>query len=186
MIELLIILSSSIWTYPCLEDSLVALSQLLEAVVSLLLKVWFLLYLCLVEAVDDGVLALGHEDALDLAGVFEADLADFHAAILLQVGPWGIDDCNIVLLVAFGRVLKGAQPGKRSEEVNTFNGVGLCQLSKVHDQLFGKSVPCLTFLHAKVDMCAGEFICVKLTIAGQHCWPLVLTEGRRYLTLHHI
>ena len=69
--------------YPGLKSCLVTASQLLEAIVSLLLEVWLLLYLCLVETVDDGVLALGDQDALYFAGVLEADLADLHAAVFL-------------------------------------------------------------------------------------------------------
>jgi hypothetical protein len=85
-----------------LKDSLVATSQLLETIITLLLQIGLLLHLCLVEAIDNRVLALGHEDALDFARVLEANLANFHAAVLLEVGPWCVDDCDIVLLVAFG------------------------------------------------------------------------------------
>lgn len=91
-------------TYPNQEGRLVTLPQLLEPIILLLLEVGLLLHLCLVEAVDDGVFALGHEDALHLARVLEADLADLHAAVLLEVGPGCVDDCDIVLLVAFPRV----------------------------------------------------------------------------------
>jgi hypothetical protein len=45
---------------------LVSLAELPEAVVLFLLEVGLLLHLCLVEPVDDGVLALDHEDALNL------------------------------------------------------------------------------------------------------------------------
>jgi hypothetical protein len=83
-----------------LEISLIAAPQLLESVIPLLLQVGLLLHLCLVEAVDNGVFALRDKNALDFAGVLEADLADFHAAILFEVGPWCVDDCDIVLLVA--------------------------------------------------------------------------------------
>lgn len=87
-----------------MESCLITTSQLLEAIVSLLLKVWLLLYLCLVETVDDGVLALGDQDALYFAGVLEADLADLHAAVFLEVGPWCVDDCDVVFLVALGEM----------------------------------------------------------------------------------
>lgn len=36
-----------------------------------------------------------------LAMVLEANLADLHAAILLQVRPRGVNDRNVVLLVAY-------------------------------------------------------------------------------------
>lgn len=72
-------------THPKLLAGLVLSPQLFEAFLALLLKVGLHLDLCLVEAVDDGVLALGDEDALDLAGVLERDLADVHAAVLFQV-----------------------------------------------------------------------------------------------------
>jgi len=83
-----------------LEVSLITASQFLKPVVPLLLQVGLLLHLCLVEAVDDGVFALRHKDTLDFAGVLETDLADFHAAVLFEVGPGCVDDCDIVLLVA--------------------------------------------------------------------------------------
>ena len=79
---------------------LVSLAELPHAVVLFLLEVGLLLYLGLVEAVDDGVLALGHEDTLDLLVVLEADLADVHAAILLEVRPRRVDDGDVVLFVA--------------------------------------------------------------------------------------
>lgn len=81
----------------------------------LLEEVWLrLLDLGLVEAVDDGVLALDDEDALDLALVLEADLADGHAAVLLEVRPGRVDDGDVVLLVALDRVRLGqlAQVGQ--------------------------------------------------------------------------
>ncbi len=55
-------------TYPLQHLGLVAPAQLLEAVVTLLFEIGLLLDLCLVEAVDDGVLALRDEHALDLRG----------------------------------------------------------------------------------------------------------------------
>jgi hypothetical protein len=85
-------------------------------VVLLLLQVGVLFDLGLVESVDDGVFALGDEYLLDLRGVsgwstvggmdtdllvvLEADLAGGHAAVLLEVGPGGVDDGDVVLLVA--------------------------------------------------------------------------------------
>jgi len=53
-------------TNPLLLRSLLPLSELPQPVVALPLEVGLLLDLCLVEPVDDGVLALGDEDALDL------------------------------------------------------------------------------------------------------------------------
>lgn len=53
-------------TYPCLLGGLLAPLELLETVVALLLEVGLALLPRLVEAVDDGVLALGHEDTLHL------------------------------------------------------------------------------------------------------------------------
>lgn len=35
-----------------------------------------------------------------LALVLEADLADVHAAVLFEVGPWRVDDGDVVLFVA--------------------------------------------------------------------------------------
>lgn len=37
--------------------------------------------------------------ATDLLVVLEAYLAHGHAAVLLEVGPWGVDDGDVVLLV---------------------------------------------------------------------------------------
>lgn len=96
---------------------LVLHAQLARAVVLFLLEIRLLFDFGLVEAVDDGVLALGDEDSLDLLGisflpardglrgyylalVLEADLADGHAAVLLEVGPWRVDNGYVVFLVA--------------------------------------------------------------------------------------
>lgn len=111
-------------TNPLLLRCLLALAQLPLAVVPFLFKIRLLLHLSFIEAVDDGVLALGHENALDLgicefgglfsrgfppalecgiyfAVVFECDLADVHGPILLKVGPGRVDDGDVVLLVAY-------------------------------------------------------------------------------------
>lgn len=69
----------------------------------------------LVQAVDDGVLALRDEDALDLAVVLEADLADGHAAVLLEIRPRRVDDGDVVLLVALDRVRLGQLTQVRDE-----------------------------------------------------------------------
>ena len=58
----------------------------------------------LIESVDDGVLPLRHEDLLHLALVVEADLSGDHAAVFLEIGPWRIDDGDVVLLVALDRI----------------------------------------------------------------------------------
>ena len=83
-----------------MEIGLITTSQFLEPVIPLLLQVRLLLHLCLVETVDDGVFTLRNKDALYFAGVLEADLSYFHAAVLFEVGPGCVDDCDIVLLVA--------------------------------------------------------------------------------------
>lgn len=36
----------------------------------------------------------------DLARVFERDLAHLHAAVLFEVGPWGVYYRDVILLVA--------------------------------------------------------------------------------------
>lgn len=105
-------------TYALLLSFLVLHAQLARAVVLFLLEIRLLFDFGLVEAVDDWVLALGDEDSLDLPGisvcslpawdrgdfylalVLEADLADGHAAVLLEVGPWRVDDGYVVFLVA--------------------------------------------------------------------------------------
>lgn len=120
-------------THPCLLGSLVALPQLAQAVLALLLEVGVLLDLGLIEAVDDGVLALGDEDLLDLAGVLEADLAGGHAAVLLEVGPRRVDDRHVVLLVALDRV-------------------GLGQLRQVHEQVLRDRVPRVPLVQPQVDV----------------------------------
>ena len=76
-----------------------------------------LLNLGFVQPVDNRILSLGHENLLDLHGyqyplhkevfminnlslILEADLPHSHAAVFLQVGPWRVDNCDVVLLVA--------------------------------------------------------------------------------------
>lgn len=56
-------------TYPHLLRCLITLAQLLQAVVFLLLEVRLPLDFGLIKTVDNRVLALRHEDALDLMGV---------------------------------------------------------------------------------------------------------------------
>lgn len=78
-----------------------------------------LLNLGLVESVDDGIFPLSHKDPLDLVKkseneiprclgggetayllvVVEGDLTDCHAAILLEVRPWCVNDGDVILLV---------------------------------------------------------------------------------------
>ena len=70
-------------THSFSNDRTILLSQLFGPVFLLLSKVWEFLDLCLVQAVDDGILALCDVDALDLLLIFEADLAGGHAAVLL-------------------------------------------------------------------------------------------------------
>lgn len=54
------------WTNPLLQRCLLSLAKLPLAIVFFLLQVGLLFDSGLVEAVDDGVLALGDEDSLDL------------------------------------------------------------------------------------------------------------------------
>jgi hypothetical protein len=130
-------------------------------VLLLLPEVRVLFDLCLVEAVDDGVFPLGDEYPLDLgksasrvwrdeAGraadllvVLEADLPHGHAAILLEVGPGGVDDGDAVLLVAL-------------------DGVGLGQLGQVGQQVLRDVLPCLALAQAQVNVCAGQLVDVEL------------------------
>ena len=72
-------------THSFCNDGTVLLPELLGSVFLLLSEVWELFDLCLVEAVDDGVLAFWDIDAFDLLLVLEADLTGGHTAILLQV-----------------------------------------------------------------------------------------------------
>lgn len=97
----------------------------------------------LVEAVDDGVLALGDEHALDLARVLEADLADGHAAVLLQVGPGRVDDGDVVLLVALDRVRLG-------------------QLAQVRHEGLGDRLPRVALAQPEVDVGTRELVHVEL------------------------
>ena len=105
-----------------------------------------LLDLGLVKPIDDRVFALGHEYPLDLLVVMKADLTGGHTAVLLQVGPRRVDDGDIVLLVALDRV-------------------GLGQLGEVLEQVLGDVVPCVALPQSEVDMCAGQFVYVKLETA---------------------
>jgi hypothetical protein len=122
--------------------------QLLETVLLLLAEVGVLLDFGLVEAVDDGVLALGDEDASDLLLILEADLADGHAAVLAEVGPGGVDDGDVVLLVPLDRV-------------------GLCELAEVREEVLRDGVPCFALAEAEVDVRARELVYVELE--GRDC-----------------
>ncbi len=73
----------------------------------------------------------------------EANLPSSHAAVLLEVGPWGVDDGDVVLLVALDRV-------------------GLGQLGEILQEVFRDVVPCVSFIQSEVDMCTGEFVYMEL------------------------
>lgn len=91
-------------TYLGLEGGVGSATEVPVAVVLFLLEVGLLdLGPGLGQAVDDGVLALGHEDAADEARVLERDLADVHGAVLFEVGPGRVDDGDVVFFVACGR-----------------------------------------------------------------------------------
>lgn len=152
--------------YPRQLRGLVLLPNLPEVIVLLLLQVGLPLDLCLVEPVDDGVLALGDEDAADAAGVLEADLADLHGAVLAEVGPGGVDDGDVVLLVAL-------------------DGVGLGELGEVGEEGLGEGFPgpggrggggAVVAVagggEAEVDVCRGELVSVEPDVF----FPAVLDE----------
>ena len=112
-------------------------------VVLLLLQIRMLLDLGLVEPVDDGVLALGHKYTLDLLVVMKADLTSSHAAVLLEIGPWRVDDGDVVLLVAL-------------------DGVGLGQLGQVGQEDLRDIVPSVALIQPQVDMCTRQLVYVEL------------------------
>lgn len=141
--------------YPRLLGGLVLFAQLPQMVVLLLHEVGVLFFLCLVEPVDDGVFPLGHQYLLDLLVVLEADLTRGHAAILLEVGPGGVDDGDVVLLVAWASQRAMEEVLRSLGHLPTLDGVGLGQLGQVGQQLFGDVVPCLALAQAQVNMRAG-------------------------------
>jgi hypothetical protein len=73
----------------------------------------------------------------------KADLASSHAAILLEIGPWRVDDGDIILLVALDRV-------------------GLGQLREVLQEVFRDVIPCVSFVQPEIDMCTGQLVYVEL------------------------
>lgn len=124
----------------CCNDSPVLLPQISCSVFLLLSEVWELLDLCLVQAVDDGVLPLRDVDTLDFLLVLKADLAGGHAAVFLQVRPRCVDDCDVVLLVACCSV---SVPFSRSLWiiVLTLDRVGLGQLCAVFQKRLRDILP---------------------------------------------
>lgn len=85
-----------------MESGVGLATEFLVPVVFFLFEVRLLDFrLGLVEAVDDGVLARGDDDALDEARVLERYLADVHGAVLFEIGPWRVDDGDLVFFVAF-------------------------------------------------------------------------------------
>ena len=87
--------------------SLILLAGFSVPIVPLLLQVGLPLDLRLVETVDYGVFSLGNEDTLDFLGVFEGYLADIHGTVLFEVGPWSVDDGDVVFLVAWDMLESG-------------------------------------------------------------------------------
>ena len=132
--------SGSETTHSFCNDRTVLLSQLFGSVFLLLSEVRELFDLCLVQAVDDWVLAFWHVDALDLLLVLEADLTGGHTAILLQVRPWGVDDCDVVLLVTCIAVSVSILCRVQSF-VLTLDRVCFCQLSAVFQERLGNVLP---------------------------------------------
>jgi len=100
-----------------------SLAQLLEPVFLFLAEVGEFLDLGLIEAVDDGVFALGDQDLFDFSLVFEADLAGGHAAVFFEVGPGGVDYGYVVFFVSWGVLV--VLGGGDWCGVCTFDGVGL-------------------------------------------------------------
>ena len=114
-------------TYSCISRALIPLPQLAQPRFLLLSQVRVLLNLGLVESIDNRVLARYHMYALDLgvvsvelvthnhlvegAGrtergtityllvILEPNLTNSHAPVLLQVRPWRVNNCDVVLLV---------------------------------------------------------------------------------------
>lgn len=116
--------------------------QLLQHLVPLVLQIRLPLHLCLVEPVDDGVLARGDKHAPHLAGVLEAHLADVHGAVLFEVRPGGVYHGHVVLFIAL-------------------DGIRLGQLRQVREEMVGEGVPRLAVVHAEVDVRAGELVDVE-------------------------
>lgn len=86
--------------YLCLPSNLISLLQLHNPILLFLPQIGKLFDFGLVESVDDFVPSRFDIDALDLLLVFETDLADCHVALLLEIRPWRVYDCDIVLFVA--------------------------------------------------------------------------------------
>ena len=137
-------------TYLLLLRNALDLPQLPLPILLLLPQVRVLLDLCLIQAVDDRVLALAHIYPLNHLVVLDAHLACRHRAILLQVRPRRVDDGDVVLLIALDRV-------------------GLGQLRAVREQLLGDRIPGLVVAHAQVNMGGTEVIDVEPDIL----WPSV-------------
>ena len=70
------------------------------------------LFLCLVEAVDDRILADRNENLLCELRVMEGDLSGSYGGILSQVGPRCVNDCNVVLFITWQTVGKLLQVGR--------------------------------------------------------------------------
>src|SRR5271168_3954307 len=67
------------------------------------------LFLCLVESVDDRILADRNENLLCELRVMEGNLSGSHGGILSQVGPRCVNDCNVVLFITWQTVGKFVQ-----------------------------------------------------------------------------
>lgn len=81
----------------------------------------------------------------------------------LQIITRGIDDNQIILLVAFSEFAQSAIVQKR---LFTFDRVGLDKLGAVDEERFRDGIPCHAFGHAEVDVGGGELVDVKPDVLG--------------------
>jgi len=142
--------------YLLLSSNPLLLPLLLLPIRLLLPQVRVLLHLRLVQPVDDSILALLNVDPPHHLLILEAHLPRRHTAALLQIAPWGVDDRDIVLLVAF-------------------DAIRLRELGAVGEERFRYALPLIGRVRrreAEVDVGGGEVVDVE---------PDVLSRVRKAL-----
>jgi hypothetical protein len=113
----------------------------------------------LIQAIHNRILPLLDIDSLDQLLIMESNLARGHVAAFLEVAPWGVDDGDVVLFVAF-------------------DAVGFGELGTVGEQGFGEIVPGFVLAHAQVDVGGREVVGVEPHVFGPAVRYEVLVSTR--------
>lgn len=82
--------------------------------------------------------------------VMEGYLSYLHFASFLEIVSWGIDDSEIILLIAYGGIRK--IEAVHQPKLYTFYGISFHELCTVHYQVLRYIIPLHPLAHSQVDV----------------------------------